>query len=467
MNAKTTTILLILFAIAGAALYFTGGGTTSTPNPHPDNSITADHPVLDPDLLGPSLEKLTIDSDGQGENMAVSRSSGRWRVIRPHPFLAKTAAIDEILATIDGLTGYAIDAPSIPKNVPKIDIVSGGQTLSIILADRLGAGRAKLYLRSNASMAGYNVTDDLHDLIDQIDLSLCYGDQLDPPLMPEVGRIEITTPESTSVLTQRDGKWRIGASATSERALVQSMPDHPGISELFKLISVIKLNQHHPYDSKDDLAKFGLGKPLITARFSGIDEDPSNPNAGMLIGIGVPADPTDQKRFISYGPADAPMPAVFTTDTSLALAFGQDATAFRDPRFVATPASLVQSITIEHTQAPKQFIWLKADGSATLDMPQVAPLTLRPEHTALLTHALTQTRPTGYIQPTDQRLKEIAHVEVSEKLSNKVEKFTIFADPDADKAHATVLVRRGNEPVLLRVDQAAVETLLNPLHAPE
>ena len=171
-------------------------------------------------------------------------------------------------------------------------------------------------------------------------ITIFYATKIDPLLMPEYGRIELSSNDSNSALIQSiPGEWQVSQDQAIAPALTEQLGEYPGVATFFELHNSIKPHVHIEYFRAVELAQYGLDRPLISVRFVPSEADPDDMSASISLNVGVPADPKDENRYVSYGRSDDPRPAVFTIATPIALAFGQQATNFRDPRIMITPVT--------------------------------------------------------------------------------------------------------------------------------
>lgn len=485
MKPKTVVILIVCLLLAGVALLL----TRETEKPNSTNNealVDKDNVVriLPPAVFAPTLEAITIRPDGDDRNAGTAiwfeKIRGQWEVVDPGLFPANTKAIDQLLALLSGLEGqvthehYDKVPPIKPEELigvegviqhdpPRIELHH--QDLSywkITLGPRLGAGRAVLFVAKNEEEATYLATDALHDFVDSLDQDAYYADRFDPPLMTEIARIEIKTPEGQSALVQEDGRWWIESDNGKERALETGLPDHPGVNNYFALLKSIRLLDKQTHYPTNGMASFGLEKPLISARFVPIGYDPNEPTNGYEIHIGTPADPSDQTRYISNGSAGQGTHPVFTVESQTALALAQSATAFRDPRIMATPGTLIESIQLKFADASLQTIELPSDGKPVLRVGNDDRRELSVERVALAFKQLSDGRAMDYVPTQLSEWDQIVSALITPRLGGEPEDFTVYADPDSEATNPTVLVHRGQEPVALRVAQATVAGLIDP-----
>lgn len=488
MNLKTTVILIAFLALGVAAVMLTRG-TGDKPNPDTgQTNATDDQPILDADQLGPSLSRITFDFGTGGPRLILERRAGRWWVKAPHEFPADRQAIDSLLTLLGDLQGTPTEDHSglIPDG-PGITLSYPDSEIWLSFNKRIGAGREPITVSSGGAVNHYNAKAVLNDLFERLDPSAFFARSIDAPLMAQVGRIEITSDGATSQLVQQDGRWRIEDGRSTERALEQPIGEFPGVATYFKLFDAAEIMGHQVYTKEQGLRAFGLDKPLIRVRFVPAHNGPSDPSEIRTLSIGVPADPADQTRFVSYGRANDPQPAVFTVATPYALAFGQSATAFRDPRIVNTPPTLIESIKVtdqELVQPDPQLspavlkpqdrfgistftIRFTTDGKAELSTPSDTSTENQwtgfpPERGAAMLHALTSALALAFVDEGVQELKPIKSVRITARLGRPMEHFTIYQDPESGEDKPTVLICRAQETVALRIERAAVQALLDP-----
>ena len=473
MNPKTTVILLVVFVLAIVALVLVPqvNGPRLTGKTDTDNTTNNDKPLLTEKQLGNNLKRITFDGGLRGTMLRLERINGRWRVTQPTAFPAKQGAVDELLGVLAGITGSATDQHS--------GLVPDGRSLTLEfndtdeptwlgIGDRLGAGRAVISTSPGDHLQSYETQDTLHDLFDNFDPAVFYAGKIDPPLMPEVQRIEITTPDGVSALTQQGGRWWIGQGEQAERALEDDLGDRPGVSALFKLIQAIELTEPQPQSARDGLAAFGLGDPLIRVRFVPVEEARSERSPGMEIRVGVPGDPHDQTRYIAIGAIGDSNPAVFKTASNMALTLSADTKSFRDPRITTIPASLIASIDLMggRGDVDDRKIMFHADHVPTLIVPNAVPAAkatvLDPQACSAMLSLLTGARAIDYVRAPAQGASRINTAFITSRLSDKAEAITILPDPESKQDAPTVLIQRDDEAVALRVLRSTVAGLIAP-----
>ncbi|MBX2850986.1 MAG: hypothetical protein KTR15_04475 [Phycisphaeraceae bacterium] len=485
MSPKTVVILVVLLVFAGAAFMLTRPSTelpTDVQNPQSN-----DAQLIPAEALGNTLNAIDLGPDGFGRDASTSitmvRIRGQWEVNYPNPFPAETRAIDELLEQLASLEGQVTEehyhkVPHIkPEDLVGVEGViqadppgivlhnDASQAWEITLGPRLGASRAVLFIETpDGIKTTFHTTDALHDYFEVFDPDVYYAKSFDPPLMPEVGRIEITTPEGHSVLVQDKGRWWIEHEGGRERALEIGLDGYTGINNYFNLFKAAELIEKQTHYPTNGMASFGLEKPLISARFVPLGEDPGEPSNGYETHIGTPADPQDQTRYISNGYAGKATHPVFTVDTKIALAFAQDATAFRDPRIIVTPTALIDAIMLIDSKLGNADSFIKfypdhamlmrgvSGGGTKLGLAGV---------TDMLT-ALSNMRATEYVSLPSGDAELIRTVVIKPKLQGEAEVFDVMLDLRSDQDELTVLIRRGKEPVALRVPRSAVAGFLDP-----
>ena len=482
MNAKATIILLIVFAVAAAALLLVDTGD------HQNTGTTEDdknkQAIIDPDTLGPALYQIAfdLDADGEGDDLVLARVQGRWKIEVPHAFPARNSELDKVLKTLAELEGTPTDEATIPSHPIGITIGHGDKRYSLWLGKRLGSGQAMVYRQVQGKTQGYLTTDTLHDLLANLNPSLFYAKSFDPLLMAEIKEVRINTPESEAVLLQDNDLWQIAYGDKTERALTQNIPGHHGVRSYFELFRRVELTEQQAYLGKQELSKFGLDKPLITVRFVPVLEDAGQSETGWVLKVGVPADPDDTMRFVSFGWSGDPTPAVFTVATPYALSFGKDSAAFRDPRIVTTPIALIKSLEMIDPTRPfympelEATLYLKSkhvfsfqhDAKArakfvTNQKDEVdgwIEISERP--VKQMVEALVSARAVDYVILQADELKPLKIVRLMPRLGEGIETFRIYTDMDSVPDKPTVLVQREGEPIALRIAFDEVRHVLDP-----
>ena len=486
MNPKTTAILVVFLLLAGVAMLLTRGGINpDSTGQEKDGNQHAAVPILPPAAFETTLDAIDIRPDGDdrtiGTDLYLQKIRGQWEVVDPGLFNANTNAIDHLLALLSGLEGkvtqkhYDKVSPIqpddrigtegvIPQDPPRLVLHHADLSRwKITLGPRLGAGRAVLFVSlSDDDERTFIATDALHDYIDVFDQDPFYAKRFDPPLMTEVARIEINTPEGQSALVQESGRWWIENENGLERALEASLPGHPGVKNYFALLESISLLDKQTNNPANGMASFGLEKPLIVARFIPMGQDASDPNNGYEVVVGTPADPSDQTRYISNGNAGQGAHPVFTTDSNSALALAQSATMFRDPRIIATPSMLVASIRLKFSDGSSRAIDLPSGKKPVLHESDGDRRELPIDRVAFAVKQLTDARAVQYVPTRHTGWDELVSVRITPRLEGEPEVFTVYPDPETNETSPTILVHRGKEPVALRVPRSVVTGLLDP-----
>lgn len=473
MKPKPVLILLCCLALAVAALVLTmkqpGGAGTAQNGPDKGNTASAPMPLLSEEALSRSLSAITLDTGNQAERVELERVRGRWRVIRPHDFAAEPKAIDELLMLLSGLSGVEEDAAVADEpGGRRLTLTNDGKQTTLWLGKRLGAGRAELVLsRGDESVQLFTADDTLHDVLDNLDPTVFLAGKLDAPLMPEVARIELAVQGERSTVHQVDGRWWIGepGSENPERALVDALPGYANISDYFRLVGLIEVVEHERYRDAQGLASFGLDPPLLSTRFVPKDSASGDTGGGMLLRVGVAADPQGATRYVAVGKPDDPRPAVFTVASEYALSFAQSATSFRDPRVMATPESLVRRVTLKRPAESGfsvQQITLDAGKPPVLVEGDGQPVELDPLACSAVLAELNTAAATDYVEASLGEWELIVSVLITPALGGEPEPFSVYVDPASDDERPTVLVHRGREPVALRIGQAVVAELIEP-----
>lgn len=467
MNLKTTLILLVFLGLAVAALVVTQTGRDNNTNPPPPaGAPVVGETILGEDTFGQSLSRIVLRFNKQDERVELIKQRGRWSVVYPHRFPADTQAVNELLGILSSLKAAIEPNRERPAETGKSIVLGSdrGDT-TITMHKRLGVGRGELTVTQGNTTAHYNADATLHELFEKIDIRAFFARSIDAPLITELGRIEINVQgETPSTLFERDGRWWIQTPTTPQRALGIGLPDAQGVNDFIAWLDNADILEHRIYDAPRGLAQFGLDQPLIAVRYLPIDANAGDPGAGWLLRVGAD-DVPGTTRFVSFGRADDPRPAVFTMPSPKAIAFGQRARSFRDPRIVSTPPTLIDTLTVRQPRTPDRTIAINPRGGATVTAGNAPPVEWSAETCAAVLNALTRARAVAYAENRLDELGVLATVELVPRLDGETESFTIGEFPFENRDDRTVWVRRGNESVALRVDRTAVNALLAPADA--
>lgn len=479
MNLKATLILVAVFALAIAALVLTrdnAPGSASQQTSEGDNE--ADPTILPQGLLGPKLSGIRFEHNpNDAANLLdLELAQGKWQVSYPHTFpRANTKQIDQLLATLNGLRGKTSDTPyPDDQSLSGLVLSFNQQRQAIRLGPRLGVGRAVLFVQDAAgSFTAYNAQDTLHDLFDNLNAASYYGRSIPQPLLPQIGRVEITAREIDAVLVQDNGQWWIGEGSTAERALNITLPGkveteiYPGLDQYFELFNQLKLIEQHAYRSPAELDRFGLDNPQITVRFLTLGTDPADPNAGWTLRVGSTTnlqDPENVLSYISYGKAGDKSPAVFTAPHPIASAFAQPGTLFRDPRIVTTPPTLTEWIDLFKPTA-RYRITFKDDGTQAVSLNSDRRTQNRPAKTYRagldILYKLFQARPIEYVAIEPITLEQISVLRLKPRFKDQQELVRFYIDPGSTPDRPTVLIRNSDAPIAMRFDRSVVAELLD------
>lgn len=481
MTLKTTAILLIVFAAAIGALLLTRGGESNPLSDPLGRSSTDEPPLIRADQLASDLTSITIDDGLRGVLLKLDKVRGRWWVTKPYPHPADARSIDELLNLIGGLTvDTAADlsdkSSAFAPDASFIKLGYEGRDVLLCIGDRRGAGRAIVTTVRDREVRHHLTQATLNELYDTFDLSVFYSPSIDPPLLPELSRIRFDLPEQASALSQANGRWWIEHADQRERALEISSGDRPGLDALISLVGSIELGPIQPYRTADDLAKYGLDDPLVTVRFEPMP-GPGSTQQALTLGVGLPTDPLDERRFISVSQTpidiqsnDTSTPvAVFTAPTAQALALGQPATAFRDPRATSLAAVMIRTLTIDRVDAYRDMprpttleLSLPPDGAALLAVNGGEPREVSPQRAARALDALVRLRAESF-EPIESDLQQpLATLTIQPRLDGETERFNFYRIPaQTPSPRRQLALRRGDEGVLLLVDAADLDFLFD------
>ena len=255
----------------------------------------------------------------------------------------------------------------------------------------------------------------------------------------------------------------IGEGENAERALESQIGEYPGVADYFKLIEAIKIDAFVQYGITNDLANFGLNRPIATVHFMPLDADPGKANSGMTLRVGVPADLADQTRYVSYGRSDDPYPVVFTTQSQIAIAFGQDAKRFRDPRITTLSRRLIKTLRIAQPERRDVMIHLDSGRSEHLVAADAGlgnyPVDIKPQGSTLLTRIL-DAHASDFLEADQNQLNLLGTLSFVATLGKETESVQVYQDIDPALRNSSVLVRRGNEAILLRFERSMFDQLL-------
>ncbi|MGB0768242.1 MAG: hypothetical protein ACPGYV_11085, partial [Phycisphaeraceae bacterium] len=480
MNTKTVIGLVLVLGFALLALTLTtrqNQGPSPAPqtgDPAPTETHTPPDTFFDLPIEARRINDVMLIADERlpGVDLHISRASGRWRVQYPSDYPARTATIDRLLTLLIGLAPTPAKTDRRPDDNPPTIMLSGNFPYTrITLGPRLGGGKALLFVSSpgpadedNRTEIPMQVDDALHDYIESFDAMAFYAKEIDAPSMIELERIEIVTPESKAVFVQRDERWFNTNGPTPQRTLITGLPGYPGIAEYFRLLDTIEVVEFEPRIARYRPEQYGLTNPLIAVKFYKPNPIPTHTQDGWQLNIGVPADPRDQTRYASFGDIRSDNPIVFRLPTPTALAFAQDEDSFRDPRVLTTPIALVKTIVLTSglRDADEALATIDVDRMLLFDRPMSQPIALDPNAIATMLVTLRDTRAIDYValNESDAMLKRV--VTIVPKLGGDQETFEIRSDPLSDADEPTVLIRRSDESIALRVVRAAVTGLLDP-----
>jgi hypothetical protein len=450
MNPKTTLILVAVLVLAGVAYLLT---TKSDPGSEdgPTGQDGRDKLLLEETLRKTSIDRLLIQSDEGGDGLEVTRDGNRWRVTQPHNFPADASAVKNLFALMRSVRGYESEGGAIPETAPRVYLNPAQEQYALTLGQRRGAQRAELFLSDADNTTRFNAQDTLHDFFESFDPANFYANKLQVPLMAEVDRIAFETPTGKSLLVQRNEQWWIGDSENAERALSHEIDVHPGVAQLFQLLQTIELIDLQ--DTGTSPAAFGLEEPIATFRLSKADDQ-----AKLELRLGVPENTDSKTHFIGIQYTGHPKPVVFTISTQFALLLGQDATAFRDPRVMTIPRSLIGSLVIKNKRGHYTIRFMPNGIQFVTSGPDFTP-DVTPQETnegEIIAQLLSKTRAIDYVTRDITDVKPVASVVIHPRLDGEKETLTIYPD-----TNETVLIRRNDEQTLLKVERTSIQMLLD------
>lgn len=468
MKPKTTILLLLLLVIAGGLLLLLPVGNPPTRS----QDETKISPLFNEDQLGPSLAVIRLFvSTREQPDLVLVKKNGRWWISDPHLFPAHRSTVDDFLAMLAQIHAEPVqdDDPIDPID-PDSERHNQSLTLEytdrppiqVSLGERVGAGRARikpgLELDFPDLIAETEVT--LHDYFDTFNRADFYARKAYAPIMPEVDQIDFKTIEGESTLVQHDGEWLIGADENAERALAQDLPEVAGVQQIFKLLKLLDLSNPQPKGTP--LSAYGLEQPLASITLGPLRNALVQTDKAMTISLGVPTNPDDTHRYIGVRYHRSTPPAVFTAPTQHAMLLAQEATNFRDPRIVEMPASLIASINLKFGEDTSEWIEFPLNKPPIFHRLNSEQVPIPSDRAADLLRALTQTQALAYLPLKPDEWDEWVSATITPRLGGKPEPITVYDDPASTQENPTMLVRRGTEPVALRVPRPSVEGLFNP-----
>ena len=459
MNPKTTIILLIVFAFVCGALLMLPTG----PQPPPIEEDVSSKPLYLDDELGPSVAVLRIfTSTDRQPDLVLVKKNARWWVSHPHLFPANRRVIDELLSTLAGIqaTPVGLETDAQPDDVSGQRGITIEYTdrpsLQIGLSERSGAGRGRIHSRLDL----LETDDTLHDYFDTFRPADFYAKKVDVPIMPEIEKIGLTSLDESSSLIQKDAHWLIGDDQAAERALFEDLPDAPSIKQLFTVLDLLELTDLQPLGTP--LAAYGLEQPIASITLTPLRDALAQADNDITINLGVPADPGDTLRYVSVSYDKQAPPAVFTASTRYALLLGQSAKSFRDPRIISIPIALVESLVMSYPNRANARLDIGTGKGGTLTMASDGLTAISQQQCASLLKRLSESRASAYIQHRFDEADPLAHVELIVRFGGTGERFAIYRDTQSEPNEPTVLIRRGDESIALRMPREAVTGLLTP-----
>lgn len=451
MNPKTVVILLVVLV---CSLVILTSPKFMTPSGGKRYDASQDVPAIPEEFLSSKLTRISFPVNNGA--LDLNFRNGRWWINLPHTFPASTQKVNELLQRISGVSvtppGKSIEEAT-PNPPQPVYLASEDEFYLLRPIRRMGAGRTSIEVANQEGEKLYNANKALHEILDNLNPAAFYASSPEPLLLPDLARIEITADSKTSTLQQQDGIWWIGDPNRNEPALEQGLPDAPGVSTYLELHNNLKLSDPQFYPTTEQgLGGFGLDRPLITAVFT------TQTNDAWRLQVGVPADPEDKTRYVSYGPNDSDFPAVFTLDTQIAITFGQDASLFRDPRVMTIPRSLIGSLVIKNRRGHYTIRFMPNGIQFVTSGPDFTP-DVTPQETnegEILAQLLSKTRAIDYVTRDITDVKPVASVVIHPRLDGEQETLTIYPD-----TNETVLIRRNDEQTLLKVERTSIQMLLD------
>jgi hypothetical protein len=284
MNFKTTIVLIILLAIVGGVLWWTGRG----PNP-PEQ--TNQQPSVDQgtrliDVQANSINALNV-TNATGEKTALKKTGDSWRLTEPVAAPAVDWSTQDLVRSVAEVRsqGRPASAPDSGLDKPRYRIeisTDDGKTIDIAIGNR--AGPDLMYAQVDGG--DVNLIDSALDKT----LKTAAQDLRDKHLLSvkdfDVKQFRLSFGDHHVAAAREAGKWKILEPS--------EMPgDESAISALLTAITGAEATQFLKSDT-DELAFARFNQPTVTVWLSTdapttqpATTVPANPNGGLTLLVGA------------------------------------------------------------------------------------------------------------------------------------------------------------------------------------
>ena len=258
MHPKGLLVAVVLLAALGGLVWWSNKKEASASKGDTSTKILS---IPDDQFQEIRIKKLT------GETIALSRTTGKWRILEPQALPADQDAVSGMVSSLSTLNAdkvveeKATDLQPFGLHMPTLDVQikrKDGKTDAILIGDDTPTGSgAYVKLPSDAkvyTMASYTKTS-LDKRVDDLrDKRLMTFDQ------DKLSRVELQAKGQTI---------EFGKNAANEWQIVKPKPiraDGSQVDALIRSLREAKLDPPSAEDQKKNVAEFSAGTPFATAK---------------------------------------------------------------------------------------------------------------------------------------------------------------------------------------------------------
>src|SRR5581483_4589027 len=340
MNFKTTILLIVCLAIAGAAVFF----TRSHP-PAPETTPTAPKLV---DLPSADITKLTI-APADDKKIVIEKQGTNWQLLEPINAPADSAAVDELVSSLTSLDSHGksdagganADVTGLASPRYRIEITEkSGKTIKLAVGKPTGVGD-ELYVQKDGDSQADRVASSLYTALNKPASS--FRDlKLVNVQSPQIKSIQIQKGDQSFSLNREGATWQIATGPTTMPA------DEADASDLAMGVSGLRATEFVAEKSADP-KRYGLDDPQIVVNFTSqpaptpaSTQPSSQPTQTGSIRFGRYQDLRKQNVYVQTSGSDAValVPAYSMTK------FDKKPLDLRDKNVLKLDKAAVESITV-------------------------------------------------------------------------------------------------------------------------
>ena len=454
MNFRTTLILLALLAGTAVAYWLTRDTDTAA-MPRGDENLAVELLLAQSEFRFERINHFTLERPGK-PTIDLAKTAGQWHMTTPGRFNINISKFDQLLTALRSIevVERQSTSPTSHEELATVTLHAGDDLLTLHFGSQIGNGLGRIHL--NETDDTYIIKDDLHNLLTSLAPSAMLASRLSTPTDIVSRRIEIISDRGEVTLHRINSKWYLDEQGR-ERALSEPLDDYIDVAGYLNIPNASDIVKFESLPA-GDLASYGFSHPRLVVRYTYVDTDFTTKTS--VLTIASPYDSSGKNYYATYTMQDDPQPVVFVLPAEFSIVMARIADEFRDPRLIETHPAKIASLRIEPAGAAPVELSFTSDQAEATGLPEGAQLNQARANE--LINALATGRAMAYEPlPLDQG-EVLSTVTVSPHIGSHSERFEVLTDHLFTRRQSTVLIRRANEPVVMRVPSKWVSACIDP-----